>query len=86
MKYNVILVFSDFTLSDQLEKWLLVHMNQLGIFSLSCRTYVIGIYPAFPLDKLRIEFTSSVAKSNNPGISDKTFFACSVMPTFVPCH
>ena len=66
------LVYADFTSSERLS----VRGSLLG--SKTYNTFVILILRkvfACPLGKLSTEFTSPIAKSSSPGLSDTTFFA-----------
>ena len=69
------LVYVDFTSSERLS----VRRNLLGISNIwSYSTFVILILQkifACPSGKLSTEFTSPIAKSTSPGLSDTTFFA-----------
>ena len=68
------LVYADFTSSERLS----VRRNLLGNKTFVLQIFVILILRkifACPLGKLSTEFTSLIAKSTSPGLSDTTFFA-----------
>ena len=77
MKCHVILVFGDLPLSDQLEIWLLVHINLLKLQYLTVLIHTLKQNFTFPLGKLRTELTSLIISSNLPTLQD--------MPLFVNC-
>ena len=68
----LIFIFTHFTLSDELEKRLSVHMNLWGILITVCLKVLVLFKFSSHLGKLRTEFTSPMAKSTSPGLLDIT--------------